>query len=106
MTDGGSYEVAFTVPDQGFLLSEEFDLSFTVREADGASALDASLEVTAWMPDHGHGMNQEPTVTANGDGSFVAAGMLLHMTGAWDVYADVTVAGETESATLAIRCCD
>ena len=106
MTEQGGYEVAFEVPDGGFPLSEEFDLAFTVATADGTPAADAELSVTAWMPDHGHGMNQEPTVTSNGDGTFLAAGMLLHMSGAWDVYADVSVDGATESATLSIRCCD
>lgn len=106
MTEGGSFEVSFAVPDGGFPLSEEFDLVFTVNAEDGSPAADAELAVTAWMPDHGHGMNQEPTMTPNGDGTFVASGMLLHMSGAWDVYADVQLDGATESATLSIRCCD
>lgn len=106
VTDGGSFEVEFAIPDGGFPLSEEFDLTFMVHDAQGDSVTDAELAVTAWMPDHGHGMNQEPTVTAGGDGTFVAAGMLLHMSGAWDVYADVSSAGATESATLSIRCCE
>ncbi len=106
MTEGGSYAVSFAVLEQGFPLSEEFDLAFTVANADKSPAADVELSVTAWMPNHGHGMNQEPIVTANGDGTFLVAGMLLHMSGAWDVYADVQFEGTTESATLSIRCCD
>lgn len=106
-TDGGTWEVMMTLPDAGVQTSEEFDLTFMVHNAsDDSMVMDADLAVTAWMPDHGHGMNQEPVVASNGDGSFTADGMLFHMTGYWEVIADVTVGGSTESATLSIACCD
>jgi hypothetical protein len=60
---------------------------------------------TATMPSHGHGMNTEPQVIANDDGTFGVTGMLLHMEGWWEMTADVTVMGTTERATFNVDCC-
>ncbi len=106
-TDGGTWSVTYTVPAGDVPLSEEFDLVFPVAAADDASAMatGASIQVTADMPDHGHGMNQEPVVTAKGDGTFLAEGMLFHMEGGWDIYVTVTEGDVIESAKLSYDCC-
>ncbi len=50
------------------------------------------------MPEHGHGMNVEPKVTALGKGRFSVEGMLLHMSGRWELYFDITRDGVTSRA--------
>ena len=50
---------------------------------------DATLEVSATMPEHGHGMNRVPRVTAQADGSHLVEGMLFHMRGRWDLIVNV-----------------
>ena len=47
------------------------------------TALPASLRVDADMPAHRHGMNYRPSVTALGNGRFVAEGLMFHMPGRW-----------------------
>ena len=47
------------------------------------TAMPASLRVDADMPAHRHGMNYRPTVTALGNGRFVAEGLMFHMPGRW-----------------------
>jgi len=107
-TDGGTWRVVVEVPGGSIPMSEEFDLTFMVHDAEDESAMatEAEITVTADMPDHGHGMNQEPVVTAHGDGTFTASGMLFHMEGAWDIPVTVTDAGASELARLTLNCCD
>ena len=106
--DTDSWTVSYAVPGGDIPLSEEFALEVTVHAAgDPASpATSAEVAVTAIMPDHDHGMNQEPTVTANGDGTFTADGMLFHMSGYWEIIVDVTADGSMETARLGANCCD
>jgi hypothetical protein len=40
--------------------------------------------IDAHMPDHRHGMNYQPTLAVNADGSVTAQGMLFHMPGKWE----------------------
>ena len=63
---------------------------------------DATLEISATMPEHGHGMNRVPRVTAQPDGSHIVEGMLFHMRGRWDLIVNVHGAGTYGQAILPI----
>ena len=54
------------------------------------------LRVDARMPEHRHGMNYGPRVSARADGVHVAEGLLFHMPGRWQLVFDVEHGGRTE----------
>lgn len=54
------------------------------------------LAVDALMPNHLHGMNYRPRVSAQGDGRYVAEGLLFHMPGRWRLLFDVEVPSGSE----------
>ena len=56
----------------------------------------ATVRVDAQMPEHRHGMNYRPRVSARGDGLYVAEGLLFHMPGRWHLLFDVERGGRTE----------
>jgi hypothetical protein len=58
---------------------------------DGASPL--LTRVDAQMPEHRHGMNYRPTLAGQGNGRYLAEGLLFHMPGRWELSFDVE-AGE------------
>jgi hypothetical protein len=64
---------------------------------------DVRLDVDARMPEHFHGMNRAPVITARPDGTFDVRGMLFHMSGYWELYFDVTRGGVTERAQVAVE---
>jgi hypothetical protein len=47
------------------------------------------VRVDATMPDHRHGMNYKPTVTASAPGRFRAEGLMFHMPGRWQFVFEV-----------------
>lgn len=100
ISNDGAYRVTYERPNGGALpLNEPFTLTVSVYRRDGAARqTDVALTVDASMPEHMHGMNVRPTVTANEDGTFTAEGMLLHMPGRWELYFDVRHGGVTERA--------
>ena len=55
--------------------------------ADGTAPL--LTRVDADMPEHRHGMNYRPSLTAGGDGRYAAEGLLFHMPGRWRLAFDV-----------------
>jgi hypothetical protein len=103
-TDGGTWTVTYAPDPDPIPGNAEFALDITVEGAGGA-ATGATIAVTADMPQHGHGMNQEPVVSG-ADGTYRADGMLFHMTGDWRLVVDVTGDAGTESAEFTVTCCE
>jgi hypothetical protein len=48
------------------------------------------------MPEHRHGMNYRASVAPQGGGRFLAAGLLFHMPGRWQLVFDVQSGQQTE----------
>ncbi|MGH8708944.1 MAG: FixH family protein [Burkholderiales bacterium] len=61
------------------------------------------LGVDAWMPEHRHGMNYRPAVTALGGGRYRAEGLLFHMPGRWEFRFELRGGGGTERLSHAVR---
>ena len=99
---GQKYLVCWRSTSGSIPRNREFDLEAWVLK-DGAPLRDAVLSVSAWMPEHGHGLLRRPEVRANGDGSFVIAGMLLHMRGHWQLVFDVLEGTLSEAAECALE---
>ncbi len=81
--------------------NQDFELEVWVLHA-GKPVRDALLGVSAWMPDHGHGMLRQVRPEARGDGSFRVEGMLLHMRGHWLLRFDVLEDTLSETAECAL----
>src|SRR5262245_30589281 len=60
---------------------------------------DATIEISATMPEHGHGMNRVPRITPQPDGSHLVEGMLFPMRGHWDPHSNGPAAGTHAPAT-------
>jgi hypothetical protein len=80
--------------------AEPFSIAIEVERKDGKPlASTVSVMADAEMPHHGHGMNLVPTVRAGPRaGTFVAEGLLLHMSGRWTFAIDVEEDGLLERA--------
>ncbi len=77
-------QAAILIADQPVPVAQPFEAQVWICD----EATPRGLSVTALMPAHQHGMNYRPTITAETDGTFTAAGMVFHMPGLWRV--DVT----------------
>jgi hypothetical protein len=112
LTDDGNYFVEYAPSPDPIPHNELFTMEVSVWETDAkeAAVTAADVAVDATMPAHGHGMNTEPSVTANGDGTFTVEGMKLHMESPtpaekWVLAVDVTEGESTETASFDIMCC-
>ena len=64
--------------------------SIEVQLCAGAMPSAATLaRLDATMPEHRHGMNYRPRLTALGEGRFRAEGMMFHMSGRWQLEFEV-----------------
>lgn len=52
---------------------------------DGVPAPDVALQISGFMPAHGHGLVQFPLVEDLGQGRYRVEGLLLHMRGHWQL---------------------
>ena len=81
--------------------------SLTVNVSNGAgAAVDGTLTFDATMPDHGHGMNVDPTVSSPATGEYLIEGINLHMPGTWKLDFSIDVDGTTTDATVDYECAE
>ncbi len=104
-SNGGTYILALRSEPEPIPENEPFAVAVWVLDAARPdSPLAASAEsATAAMPEHGHGMNRQATVSRRDDGGFDVRGMMLHMGGTWELYLDVTRGPLTERAQLTVK---
>ena len=62
-----------------------------------------SVRIDAGMPEHKHGMNYRPSVTATSEGRYRADGLMLHMAGKWELVFEVRAKDAVERAVQVIR---
>jgi hypothetical protein len=112
LSDGGSFMVMYSPDPEPIPFNELFDLVVMVHDGEDHSEMlmDADIEVDATMPAHGHGMNTEPSVTREDDGSFLVEGMKFHMRSEdaeqrWEIHIEATHEETTETATFNVMCC-
>ena len=79
---------------RAFTLSIE---AFEDPECTRPYAADAAL-IDSWMPHHRHGMNVAPQISCEAPGRWRAEGMLMHMSGLWEVDVDLVRDGRSERA--------
>lgn len=73
----GAHQLVFAAEPSPIPLGRPFVLQV---ETCGLAAL---AKVDADMPEHRHGMNYRPSITATGEGRYRVEGMLFHMPGRW-----------------------
>ena len=78
-------------------VGEHFALEFAVCPAPEGVRVDAT------MPEHRHGMNYRPAVTAQGGGRYRAQGLMFHMAGRWELVFEVRAGGATERLAQSLK---
>lgn len=75
-------------------IAKHFTLEVQLCGKDGASNARLS-KADASMPEHRHGMNYRPAITALGSGRFRVDGMMFHMAGRWQLVFEIQAGKET-----------
>jgi hypothetical protein len=83
-------------------LKGENALVLEISDAAGAPIDGATVTITPFMPDHGHGSAVAPVVAAKGDGRYEVTEVYLAMAGLWTITVTVQPAGgEAQDVTFA-----
>ena len=61
-----------------------------IRDVDGGPKDGLTLQVTPWMPAHGHGAPSSPVTTALGGGAYRVDGIELTMPGTWELRIEIS----------------
>lgn len=99
--DRGLFRFELTLTPDPPIVGEFFRVVTNVRDArTGAPASMAHFELSAAMPEHGHGMTTSPEHHARGPGAYVSEGMKFHMAGPWVFSAEAEAAGVRDRISL------
>ncbi len=74
----------------------ENTLDVHLMDADGNALPGATLEVEPWMPGHGHGSPETPSVEEGSDGMYTVSNVVYSMPGHWEVRIDITHGDTTD----------
>jgi hypothetical protein len=80
-----------TAPDPP-IVGQHFGIDFALCPT-GDAALPDEVRVDASMPEHKHGMNYKPSVTALAPGRYRAEGLMFHMPGRWELVFELRGSG-------------
>jgi hypothetical protein len=80
------------------------DWTIELRDATGKPVEGATIGVTSFMPDHGHGASVVPTVTPLGGGRYHVANLSLPMPGVWQLTFDAETASGTHDVIVITAC--
>jgi hypothetical protein len=95
------YVVAYRPRPSPIVVGRHFSLDLAVCPRGDAPPPEA-VRVDARMPEHRHGMNYRPTVTAEAGGRYRADGLLFHMPGRWELVFEIRAAGRTDRLTRSL----
>lgn len=96
----GSFTVAWRPVATEIPVNELFEIELLLFEGRGMEKPlpGATVKVSAWMPEHLHGMHRLPETIETAPGCYLVRGMMLHMEGLWQLFVDV-VAGSVSERT-------
>lgn len=102
----GGLAVKLLEATPGPLIKGTNALKLEVRDEAGAPIDNATLKVTPFMPDHGHGSAVPPVVTAAGAGVYDVAKVYLSMAGLWQLKISVERPGAGTQEAVFQFCLD
>ena len=62
---------------------------YRITDASGAPVTGLSLDVSPWMPAHGHGATVRPSITESGAGTYTIENLLFYMSGHWELHTTI-----------------
>jgi len=83
MSEKGLFQIKLSAKGQ-LLKDGRNAVVIYVTDAKGTGVEGAKIEITPWMPEHGHGTMWPPTVTEEGKGQYQAV-IALIMIGHWEL---------------------
>jgi len=95
---GNGVDIAWRPVPAPIATGKPFAVEFEVCPR-GAQREIGRITVDATMPDHRHGMNYRPTLSAQSGGVMRADGLVFHMPGRWQLIFDVQVSGQAQRIT-------
>ena len=104
LTSGGSFHVVVT-PNKKIRANTPVDLKVKVTTGTNREDIlsDAELSFSASMTEEGGGLDQQPQISQNSDGTFTVSGVTLPKAGMWDLNFEITQGGTTESARTSMN---
>ncbi len=100
--DNGRVRVFYSALPAQIKVGQAFSIQATICPG----KLDAKVQsfaIDASMPEHRHGMNYVPKVSAQGERGFLADGLVFHMPGNWQIVFDLLIDGRNERLTHSLK---
>jgi len=97
-----AFVLAYRTTPAPIAVGKHFAIDFVLCPRDGG-AMPAEVRVDASMPEHKHGMNYRPSVTAQGADRYRAEGLMFHMPGRWELVFELRGSGAPLRLTQSLQ---
>ena len=106
MSAAGTFYVTYAL-DGAPGVGDTFAMTVSVFESDESTAVtDAMLTLEETMVAMGHGMDTEPAIATNGDGTFAVSNLAYTMEGVWQYDFTVMSGERMDTIAFAATCCE
>jgi hypothetical protein len=96
----GTYQVKIVEATPSPPAKGNNDMTLEIVDANHQPVDGATVTVTPFMPDHGHGSAVTPVVTPSAAGKYVVSKIYLAMAGLWKITISVQSGGSTQEAAF------
>ena len=100
-TDMGLFAVTMTIGGKGPVVGANA-VTLEIRDRQDREVTGAEVEVTPWMPEHGHGVGEKPRVTERGKGTYRVENVVLLMAGRWELRVAVRKGADEDRAAFPV----
>ena len=98
--EGKHFDVSYDSGIKPLPLNRMHWWDIAIKTKDGKPVNNATISVYGGMPAHHHGLPTQPEASPTGDGQYIIKGLKFSMTGAWEVWLDITADGVNEKVVF------
>jgi hypothetical protein len=98
--EGKHFDVSYESGIKPLPLNRMHWWDIAISTKDGKPVDNATISVYGGMPAHHHGLPTLPEASPTGNGQYIIKGLKFSMTGAWEVWLDITADGVNEKVVF------
>jgi hypothetical protein len=99
ITEKGMFSVEMVIKEHDLKTGVNL-VDLIIHDKNDRDVVGAEITVTPWMPDMGHGVFEKPSITEKGGGLYEVGGIVLVMSGHWELRVNIAKDGMEDSTVF------
>ncbi len=102
ITENGHFSVEMVLKEKDLEVGENA-IDLIIHDSKDRDVIGATVTITPWMPEMGHGVSDEPVIEEKGGGLYTARNIFIIMGGLWELRITVSLDGTKDTTVFEFR---